>query len=285
MRPDYITREILSKFIADSLEEDIGSADHSTLATVPASAIGKAELIIKETGILAGVELGLEILKAVDDQLQINVGVQDGAEVQPGDIPLTMEGRSRSILTAERLFLNCLQRMSGIATYTRFLANTISGTKAKILDTRKTTPNFRIMEKWAVVIGGGENHRLRLSDLIMLKDNHIDFGGGISQTIRKVKDYLRANRLDLAVEIEARDMDEVAEILKTGEIDIIMLDNMLPTDLRRAVSLINRRFKTEASGGITEMNIQDVANTGVDYISVGALTHSAKSIDMSLKAV
>ena len=229
--------------------------------------------------------MACEILKAVDDQLQIKIQAKDGTEVKPGDIPLIVDGRSRSILTAERLLLNCLQRMSGIATYTRLLANKISETNVQILDTRKTTPNFRLIEKWAVLIGGGKNHRLGLSDLIMLKDNHIDFGGGVAQAVNKVKDYLKKNGLVLAVEIEARNLEEVKEIMEVGGVDIVMLDNMSPSDLIEAVGLIDHRFKTEASGGITEMNILEVAQSGVDYISVGALTHSAKSIDMSLKAV
>lgn len=221
----------------------------------------------------------------VDDQLQIEILAKDGSEVQPGDVALVLEGRSASILTAERLVLNCLQRMSGIATYTRSLVNKISETNAQILDTRKTTPNFRLMEKWAVMIGGGKNHRLGLSDLIMLKDNHIDFGGGIVQAINKVQEYLVQNDLTLPIEIEARDLREVKEIIGVGGVDIVMLDNMSLSDLIQAVALIDHRFKTEASGGITETNILEVAQTGVDYISIGALTHSAKSIDMSLKAM
>jgi nicotinate-nucleotide pyrophosphorylase (carboxylating) len=210
--------------------------------------------------------------------------MDDGAEIRPGDIAFTVHGAARSILTTERLVLNCMQRMSGIATKTHFLARRIEGTRAKLLDTRKTTPNFRFLEKWAVQIGGGANHRIGLYDMIMLKDNHVDMAGGIERAIIQTKDYLRAGKKDLRIEIETRSIEEVKEVLRVGGVDIIMLDNMSPGEMKSAVALIAGRFQTEASGNITEQNIREAAESGVDFISVGALTHSVRSLDLSLKA-
>ncbi len=280
----YITEEAIDQFIELALTEDVGSGDHSSLASVPFDAENRAQLLIKGDGIIAGVALAERIFKKVDSSLTVQLKVKDGDTVKYGDIGLTVQGSARSILTAERLVLNCMQRMSGIATYTHYLSSLISGTPAKLLDTRKTTPNFRIMEKWAVAIGGGINHRMGLYDMIMLKDNHVDYAGGIRQAIEATHEYLKRNNLNLEIEVETRNLNEVKEVLATGGIHRIMLDNMTPTQLEDAVNLIGGRYLTEASGGITEATIADVARTGVDYISVGALTHSITSMDISLKA-
>jgi len=240
--------------------------------------------LVKEGGMLAGVELALEIFHQYDSSLKAEVLLNDGAIVQKGDIAFTIEGSARSILTTERLVLNCMQRMSGIATLTQKYVKLVAGTQARLLDTRKTTPNFRLLEKWAVVIGGGENHRIGLYDMIMLKDNHIDMAGGIEQAIIRTKEYLRASDKNLKIEIETRSLNEVEEVIRIGEVDIIMLDNMSPSEMQKCVWVINGRYKTEASGGITESTIRSVAECGVDFISVGALTHSVKSLDLSLKA-
>lgn len=284
MRPQYITPQFLKTFIQSSFAEDVGDGDHSTLAAIPEDAISKAVLIVKDNGILAGVDLALEIFHYFDPTLTIALTLNDGQAVKPGDVAFTVEGPARSILTSERLVLNSMQRMSGIATKTHALAKLIKGTKSQILDTRKTTPQFRLLEKWAVLIGGGQNHRIGLFDMIMLKDNHIDMAGGIRKAINQTKDYLRATKKNLKIEVETRNLKEVEEVLSVGGIDIIMLDNMDLATMRQAVALIRGRFKTEASGGITESTIRPVAETGVDYISVGALTHSYKSLDLSLKA-
>jgi nicotinate-nucleotide pyrophosphorylase (carboxylating) len=284
MRPDYISQEFLQQFIASAFQEDIGDGDHSTLASIPPEARKKARLLVKDDGILAGIELATAIFHSLDDSLKIDVRLKDGATIKKGDIAFTVEGSSQSILTSERLVLNCMQRMSGIATKTHELVNLVKGTSAKILDTRKTTPNFRLLEKWAVILGGGYNHRIGLFDMIMLKDNHIDMAGGIEQAINRTKDYLRARKKNLKVEIETRTLQEVEEVLRVGSVDIIMLDNMSIQTLTEAVKLIKGRYQTEASGGITEDTIRAVAETGVDFISVGALTHSIKSLDLSLKA-
>jgi nicotinate-nucleotide pyrophosphorylase (carboxylating) len=284
VRPPYITQEFFTHFISSAIAEDVGEGDHSTLASIPAGATSRARLLVKESGTLAGVELAKMIFTQVDSNMMVNLILHDGAAVKPGDVAFTVEGDARIILTCERLVLNCMQRMSAIATKTRHLAQLIQGTNAKILDTRKTTPNFRLLEKWAVLIGGGQNHRIGLYDMIMLKDNHVDFSGGITKAIERTKDYLRALKKDLTIEIETRNLSEVNEVLRTGGVDIIMLDNMSTKDIREAVQLINGRYKTEASGGITEDNIRALAMCGVDYISVGALTHHVKSLDLSLKA-
>ena len=240
-------------------------------------------MLIKEAGILAGVEAALVIFKQVDNTLTVDVRLDDGAEVKPGDVAFTVQGPSRSILVAERLVLNTMQRMSGIASYTRKLTKLVEGTKARLLDTRKTTPNFRLLEKWAVLIGGGRNHRLGLFDMVMIKDNHIDIAGGVEEAILRVNHYLHARKLKLPVEIEVRNLEELDKVLAVGGVDVVMLDNMSLTEMEEAVKRINGRMKTEASGGIREETIRAIALTGVDYISVGALTHSVKSLDMSLK--
>ncbi|WP_347157583.1 carboxylating nicotinate-nucleotide diphosphorylase [Pontibacter chitinilyticus] len=284
MKTTYLTKESIDAFIAAALAEDIGDGDHSSLAAIPAEAENQARLLVKDDGILAGVELARYIFKAVDPALQLEVLLQDGAAVRYGDVALTVKGKAQSILTAERLVLNCMQRMSGIATYTHHLVELIKGTGAQLLDTRKTTPNFRMLEKWAVLIGGGVNHRYGLFDMIILKDNHVDYAGGIREAITATQRYLQEKGKELQIEIETRTLQEVQEALNTGGIHRIMLDNMSPALMREAVALIGGKYETEASGGITEQTIRAVAECGVDYISVGALTHSTKSLDLSLKA-
>jgi nicotinate-nucleotide pyrophosphorylase (carboxylating) len=284
VKPPYITEEFLNSFITAALREDVGDGDHSSLAAIPASAQNRARLLIKEDGILAGVELACKIFRHYDSALVIDLKINDGANVKKGDVAFVVEGSARSILTTERLVLNCMQRMSAIATKTHNIVGSIAGTKAKLLDTRKTTPNFRLLEKWAVYIGGGTNHRIGLYDMIMLKDNHIDMAGGFEQAINRTKDYLRAGDKKLKIEVETRSLEEVAEVLRIGGVNIIMLDNMTPAQMREAVNMIDHRYQTEASGNITEENILEVARCGVDFISMGALTHSIKSMDLSLKA-
>jgi nicotinate-nucleotide pyrophosphorylase (carboxylating) len=284
VKPAYITEDFLKQFIASALKEDIGDGDHSSLAAIREDSASRARLLVKDTGILAGVELAWKIFHAVDKNLRVDVNLADGSEIKTGDIALTVSGSSRSILAAERLVLNVMQRMSGIATKTRHLADLVKGTGSQLLDTRKTTPNFRLPEKWAVVIGGGHNHRIGLFDMIMLKDNHIDMAGGIKEAINRTNDYLRATGKKLKIEVETRNLEEVKAVLAAGNIDVIMLDNMDNATMKEAVRLINGKYKTEASGGITEENIRGVAECGVDYISIGALTHSVKSLDLSLKA-
>lgn len=282
--PPYITPESLSTFIRTALAEDIGDGDHSTLASIPADAHNRAQLLVKDAGVLAGVELAHYIFREVDPELRVQTILTDGTRVQHGDVAFTVEGKSRSILTAERLVLNCMQRMSGIATRTAHLTSLLAGTKTRLLDTRKTTPNFRLCEKWAVLIGGGVNHRYGLFDMIMLKDNHVDYAGGIRQAIEATHQYLAQTGRKLEIEVETRNLSEVQQVLEVGGIDRIMLDNMGPTQLREAVTLVAGRFPLEASGGITEETLAEVAATGVDYISVGALTYSVRSLDLSLKA-
>lgn len=284
VKPAYATDTALSAFITAALNEDVGDGDHSSLAAIADSAKSSAQLLIKDSGILAGVELALKIFNQVDENLKVDVLLADGAAIKPGQIALTVSGSSRSILTAERLVLNCMQRMSGIATKTRHLVNLVGDTKCQLLDTRKTTPNFRLAEKWAVLIGGGSNHRFGLYDMIMLKDNHIDMAGGIKAAILRTNDYLRATKKRLKIEIETRNLKEVKEVLAVGNVDVIMLDNMDLQTMKTAVNLIDGKYKTEASGGITEQTIKSIAACGVDFISVGALTHSVKSLDLSLKA-
>lgn len=288
MNLPYLKDEALDTFIDRALKEDLGtgrgSGDHSTLASVPADAISRARLLVKDKGVLAGVEMARAVFRKVDPELSIEVIKEDGEQVVPGDVAFVLSGPARSILTAERLALNCMQRMSGIATYTCRLKELIEGTGARLLDTRKTTPNFRIAEKWAVAIGGGTNHRYGLFDMVMLKDNHIDFGGGIAKTVEATSQYLEANDLELRIEVETRNLDEVRQAVETDKVDVILLDNMSPGMMAEAVKLIDGRCQTEASGGITEETIRAAAESGVDYISVGALTHSAGSLDMSLKA-
>jgi len=280
-----LDKEYIHSFIVNALAEDVGDGDHTSLATIPAGTQGKAKLLVKDTGILAGVDLALEIFNEVDTDLKVNVLLGDGAEIKPKDIVLEVEGDAQSILTAERLVLNCMQRMSGVATKTHEIVELLKGTGTKVLDTRKTTPGMRYLEKWAVKIGGGVNHRFGLFDMILIKDNHVDYSGGIKQAIQNTKDYLQRTGKKLAIEIEVRNLAELQQVLDTGGIDRILLDNFNFDDLRKAVNIVGRKYDTEASGGITIDNIREYAKCGVDYISVGALTHSVKSLDLSLKAV
>ena len=281
---EYQAPEYIQHFIKEALHEDLGDGDHTSLATVPASATGSASLLVKDTGVLAGVELAKAIFNYVDPNLNLTLFKQDGDWVEPGMTVLEVNGLSQSILKAERLVLNCMQRMSGIATYTRSLVQIIHGTKAKLLDTRKTTPNFRLAEKWACKIGGATNHRYGLFDMILIKDNHVDFAGGISAALKKAFAYNLLHGNTLAIEIEVRNEKELVEVLEIGGVQRIMLDNFSPSQLRDAVRKINGRFITEASGGINETTLRAYAETGVDFISVGALTHHIKSLDLSLKA-
>ncbi len=267
-----------------ALTEDVGSGDHSSLGSIPKGKQGQAQLIIKEDGVIAGLQLAGMIFNQYDPTLAVEMLLRDGEKVAAGQIGLKVKGAAASILTTERLVLNCMQRMSGIATKTSQLNQLIAHTKAKLMDTRKTTPNFRLMEKWAVILGGGINHRFALYDMVMLKDNHIDFAGGIRNAITSTKNYLASNNLDLKIEVETRNLNEVKEVLATGGIDYIMLDNMDYPTMREAVKLVGGKYPLEASGGITESTLKDVAECGVDYISVGALTHQVKSMDISLKA-
>ena len=271
-------------FIKRALAEDIGDGDHTSLACIPADATGRAKLLVKENGILAGVELAAQILYTVDPELKIDKKLEDGTAVSSGDIAFTVAGKAQSILKAERLLLNCMQRMSGIATMAYAAQNRLQGLPTRVLDTRKTTPGLRFLEKWAVKIGGGQNHRYGLYDMMMIKDNHIDYAGGIRQAIEAANEYNQAQQLNLRIEIEARNLEELDEILAVGKVHRIMLDNFSFADLRTAVEKINGRYETEASGGITLDTIRSYAECGVDYISMGALTHSVKSLDLSLKA-
>jgi len=273
----------LDNIILNALEEDIGEGDHSTLACVSDKATGKAQLIIKDEGILAGVEVAKRIIRLYDPNLKINVQIKDGETISYGNIAFELAGKLRSILTTERLILNCMQRMSGIATLTHRLVAATAHTKAKIIDTRKTTPNFRLLEKWAVRIGGGTNHRYALYDMIMLKDNHIDCADGIQQAILQTQNYLKENNKQLKVEIEVRNIDELQQVLEVGHVDRIMLDNFTPQEIKNALPIIPKNMEVEASGGINEANCVQYAETQVDFISIGALTHSVKSLDMSLK--
>lgn len=282
-RPFYLTEKILSHFIESALAEDIGEGDHSALGAVPKDLVSKAKLVIKADGIIAGLDLAESIFKKFDNALTLSFYKKDGDPIKKGEIAFVVEGPARSILTTERLVLNCIQRMSGIATYTHQLCSLIKDLPTQIMDTRKTTPNFRICEKWAVSIGGGLNHRYALYDMVMLKDNHIDMAGGIENAILSTQGYLQFENKKLKIEVETRTMEEVSEVLRVGGVDVIMLDNMSLAEMKKAVVLINGKYKTEASGGISEHTIRDVALCGVDFISVGALTHSVKSLDLSLK--
>ena len=285
MKPyDYRSRENLDHFIREALREDIGTGDYSTLAAIPASAESRARCLVKEDCVLAGVALARAIFEHLDPSLSLSFLKREGEFTPSGSIAFTVSGSARGILSAERLVLNCMQRMSGVATDTRKLVGYLKGTKAQLLDTRKTTPNFRLPEKWAVAIGGGQNHRYGLFDGIMLKDNHIDFSGGIEKAIQNTLHYLRETGKVLPIEIETRKLEEVEQVLRVGGIQRIMLDNMSLADMREAVALIGGRYETEASGGITEKELRHVAETGVDYISMGALTQAVQSRDISLKA-
>jgi nicotinate-nucleotide pyrophosphorylase (carboxylating) len=283
-RPAYLTEEAIQSFIVSALAEDIGEGDHSSLGAIPKDTQSKARLLIKDDGVIAGLELSERIFLQVDPLLQTKFFKKDGDPIKKGEVAFEVSGSAQSILSAERLVLNCMQRMSGIATYTQRLCKLIEGTSAQLLDTRKTTPNFRLMEKWAVAIGGGHNHRFALYDMVMLKDNHVDMAGGIQKAVENTHQYLKAKNKNLKIEIETRNLDELQEVLRIGGIDIIMLDNMSTDEMKKAVRLINGKYKTEASGGITETTLRPVAECGVDFISVGALTHSVKSLDLSLKS-
>ncbi|WP_448699827.1 carboxylating nicotinate-nucleotide diphosphorylase [Mucilaginibacter sp. AW1-3] len=278
-------KTLIHEFIVKSLAEDVGDGDHTSLATIPAGTQGKAKLLVKEDGILAGVELAVQIIHQIDADLKVDLMMHDGDIIKKGDIVFTVSGSSHSILKAERLLLNCMQRMSAIATQTHDILERIKGTNTRILDTRKTTPGFRYFEKWAVKIGGGVNHRFGLYDMILIKDNHVDYSGGIANAIGNTKKYLAENHKTLDIEIEVRNLQELDEVLKTGGVQRIMLDNFSLADLKKAVETIGGKYITEASGGITAENVRGYAECGVDYISIGALTHSVKSLDLSLKAV
>lgn len=276
--------ELEDRLIDLAFAEDIGDGDHTTLCCIPADATGKSHLLIKEDGILAGVEVARKVFNRFDPALQMKVFIHDGAAVKKGDIAFEVTGKVRSLLQTERLMLNIMQRMSGIATMTHRYVERIKGTGAHVLDTRKTTPGMRILEKQAVKIGGGMNHRIGLFDMILLKDNHVDFAGGIGNAIDRCHQYLKDKHLDLKIEIEVRDFDELQQVLDKGGVDRIMLDNFSVPDTRKAVEMINHRYEVESSGGITFDTIRDYAEQGVDFISVGALTHSVKGLDMSFKA-
>jgi nicotinate-nucleotide pyrophosphorylase (carboxylating) len=275
----------IDDFIRRTLAEDVGDGDHTTLSTIPASARGKARLLVKQEGILAGVEIARKVFAQVDSSLTFTKLLEDGAAINPGDVAFYIEGPSRSITIGERLALNFMQRMSGIATKTQRIQSLISDTKCKLLDTRKTTPGFRYFEKEAVRMGGGVNHRFGLYDMILVKDNHVDFAGGVSHALAQVKNYLEATGRQLRVEVEARNMDEVKLIVESGIAFRVLLDNMTPAQIADAVQWIDGRLETEASGGITEVNIREYALAGVDYVSMGALTHQIQSLDLSLKAM
>ncbi|MBO5960656.1 MAG: carboxylating nicotinate-nucleotide diphosphorylase [Paludibacteraceae bacterium] len=272
-------------FISLWFAEDIGDGDHTTLSSIPAEALGTSRLIIKEEGVIAGVEVAKEIFHSFDPELKMEVYIQDGTEVKPGDVAFEVTGKIQSLLQTERLMLNIMQRMSGVATTTRRYAKALEGTKTHVLDTRKTTPGLRLLEKEAVKIGGGMNHRIGLFDMILLKDNHVDFAGGIAKAIDRAHDYLKAKGKDLKIEIEVRNFDELNQVLEHGGVNRIMLDNFTPENTKKAVEMIAGRFETESSGGITFDTLRTYAECGVDFISVGALTHSIKSLDMSFKAV
>lgn len=280
-----VKEELIDKLIDLAFAEDIGDGDHTTLSSIPADAMGKNMLLIKEDGVLAGVEMAKQIFSRFDDTLQVEVLIEDGAEVKKGDIAMYVSGSVRSLLQTERLMLNVMQRMSGIATMTRRYVKELEGTGTNVLDTRKTTPGMRIMEKEAVRIGGGTNHRIGLFDMILLKDNHVDFAGGIKQAIVRAQEYCKSKGKDLKIEIEVRNLDELQQAIEVGGIHRIMFDNFSPELTKKAVEIVAGRYETESSGGITFDTLREYALCGVDYISVGALTHSVKCLDMSFKAV
>lgn len=275
----------VSDFIRQALLEDTGDGDHTSLSTIGQSEQGKAKVMIKENGVVAGLVVADQVLNIVDSSMVVKTLFAEGASVKPGDVVMNVEGSVRSMLKAERLLLNCMQRMSGIASLTRRYVDAVAGTGAVILDTRKTTPNFRLFEKWAVTLGGGMNHRFGLYDMILIKDNHVDASGGIREALRKANAYLKEQGKDLKIEIETRNLEEVKQVIAAGGAHRIMLDNFKPEMIREAVELINQKYETEASGGITLDNILEYARTGVNFISVGALTHSYKSLDISMKIV
>ena len=276
--------ELIDQLISLSFAEDIGDGDHTTLSSIPATAMGKSRLIIKEEGIIAGVEMAREIFHRFDPEMKMEVYINDGAHVKPGDVAFVVEGRVQSLLQTERLMLNVMQRMSGIATITNEYVKLLEGTKCRVLDTRKTTPGMRLMEKDAVRIGGGYNHRIGLFDMILLKDNHIDFAGGIPQAVSRAQEYCKAKGKNLKIEVEVRNFDELNQVLALEGVDRVMLDNFSVENTRKAVEIVNGKVEVESSGGITFDTIRSYAECGVDYVSVGALTHSVKSLDMSFKA-
>lgn len=281
----YTVDELEDRLIDIAFAEDIGDGDHTTLCCIPEDAMGKSHLLIKEDGILAGVEVAKKVFNRFDDTMQVEVLINDGTPVKKGDIAMVVTGKTRSLLQTERLMLNIMQRMSGIATMTAKYVERLKGTKTRVLDTRKTTPGMRMLEKQAVKIGGGTNHRIGLFDMILLKDNHIDFAGGITNAIDRCHKYLEEKGLNLKIEIEVRSFDEMNQVLEHGGVDRIMLDNFTPADTKKAIEIIAGRYETESSGGITFDTIRDYAECGVDFISVGALTHSVKGLDMSFKAI
>lgn len=276
--------ELIDRLIDLAFAEDIGDGDHTTLSCIPADAMGKSKLLIKEEGVLAGIEIAKEIFHRFDPEMKVEVFIKDGTEVKPGDVAMVVEGKVQSLLQTERLMLNVMQRMSGIATMTRKYVKKLEGTNTRVLDTRKTTPGMRMLEKEAVKIGGGVNHRIGLFDMILLKDNHVDFAGGIKNAIERAKNYCREKGKNLKIEIEVRNFDELQQVLDLGGVDRIMFDNFTPEQTRKAVEMVGGKFETESSGGITFDTIRNYAECGVDFISVGALTHSVKGLDMSFKA-
>ena len=276
--------ELIDRLIDLAFAEDIGDGDHTTLSCIPATAMGKSKLLIKEAGVLAGIEIAKEIFHRFDPTMKVEVFINDGAEVKPGDVAMIVEGKIQSLLQTERLMLNVMQRMSGIATMTRKYVKQLEGTKTRVLDTRKTTPGLRMLEKAAVKIGGGVNHRIGLFDMILLKDNHVDFAGGIDKAINRAKEYCKEKGKDLKIEIEVRNFDALRQALSIGGVARIMLDNFTPENTKKAVEMIGGKYETESSGGITFDTLRDYAECGVDFISVGALTHSVKGLDMSFKA-
>lgn len=276
--------ELINQLLDLAFAEDIGDGDHTTLSTIPADAMGRSRLIIKEEGVLAGVKEAEKVLHKVDPSIKMNVMIEDGARVKPGDIAFTAEGPVRSLLIAERTMLNIMQRMSGVATMTRKYQDELEGLHTKVLDTRKTTPGMRIMEKEAVKIGGGTNHRIGLFDMILIKDNHIDFAGGIEKAIQRAREYCKEHGKDLKIEVEVRSLDDIRRVMAIGGVDRIMFDNFTPELTKEAVALVNGTMETESSGGITIKNLRQYGEAGVDFISVGALTHSVKGLDMSFKA-
>ena len=276
--------ELIDRLIDLAFAEDIGDGDHTTLSCIPATAMGKSKLLIKEAGVLAGIEIAKEIFHRFAPMMKVEVFINDGAEVKPGDVAMIVEGKIQSLLQTERLMLNVMQRMSGIATMTRKYVKQLEGTKTRVLDTRKTTPGLRMLDKAAVKIGGGVNHRIGLFDMILLKDNHVDFAGGIDKAINRAKEYCKEKGKDLKIEIEVRNFDELRQVLSIGGVDRIMLDNFTPENTKKAVEMIGGKYETESSGGITFDTLRDYAECGVDFISVGALTHSVKGLDMSFKA-
>lgn len=284
MTLNHFQEELINRLIRLALDEDTGDGDHTSIACIPADARQRARLLVKDKGVLCGLDIARRVGNAVDPALKLDFQLQEGADIEPGMVAFYLEGPTRSILLAERLMLNFMQRMSGIASYTRHLSQMIRHTRATLLDTRKTSPGMRILEKWAVLTGGGQNHRMGLFDMIMIKDNHIDYAGGIIEAIDRVEAYLRAQNRSLKIEVEVRSLEDVEKVLSRGGVHRVMLDNFSPDAIRQALTRIAGRFETEASGGITEDNLLSYAETGVDYISIGALTHQIRSLDLSLKA-